>query len=348
MTDPRIARLGELIVDYSLDLEAGTGPPHRRAAGGRAARRRALPRRAPARVRSRTSSVELERLPELLLAEGTDEQIDVRLADRSRTRSSGSTRSSRSGRSRTRARSPGSTRAAPAAASRRSAAAREPALGADRRRRDALVRRRSSRRSAHAQDAEMSLAEYEAFVFRACHVEEPGDPVAHWRGVRDELAARAPASSERARAADRRPGHRPPARRRGTALASPADGRLQHAGRRGLHEPARDRDRGRDPLHVPGDLPRARGRGRPAALRGRPRRRRPRRRAASDYLRRAARASTRARDVLGEVAFGLNYEIDRFTRNILFDEKIGGTMHLALGVGFRRPAARTRRGCTGT
>jgi aminopeptidase len=37
---------------------------------------------------------------------------------------------------------------------------------------------------------------------------------------------------------------------------------------------------------------------------------------------------------IGEVAFGLNYEIDRFTRNILFDEKIGGTMHLALGMGF--------------
>ena len=34
---------------------------------------------------------------------------------------------------------------------------------------------------------------------------------------------------------------------------------------------------------------------------------------------------------LGEVAFGLNYGITRFTRNILFDEKIGGTMHLALG-----------------
>jgi aminopeptidase len=38
--------------------------------------------------------------------------------------------------------------------------------------------------------------------------------------------------------------------------------------------------------------------------------------------------------MVGEVAFGLNYEIDRFTRNILLDEKIGGTMHLALGAGF--------------
>ncbi|MDQ3327148.1 MAG: aminopeptidase [Chloroflexota bacterium] len=34
---------------------------------------------------------------------------------------------------------------------------------------------------------------------------------------------------------------------------------------------------------------------------------------------------------LGEVAFGLNYSIQEFSRNILFDEKIGGTMHTALG-----------------
>ena len=40
--------------------------------------------------------------------------------------------------------------------------------------------------------------------------------------------------------------------------------------------------------------------------------------------------------ILGEVAFGLNYEIDRFTRDILFDEKIGGTLHLALGSSFKK------------
>lgn len=34
---------------------------------------------------------------------------------------------------------------------------------------------------------------------------------------------------------------------------------------------------------------------------------------------------------LGEIAFGTNEQISRFTGNILFDEKIGGTMHLALG-----------------
>ena len=34
---------------------------------------------------------------------------------------------------------------------------------------------------------------------------------------------------------------------------------------------------------------------------------------------------------VGEIAIGTNYGIKRFTKNILFDEKIGGTCHLAVG-----------------
>lgn len=34
---------------------------------------------------------------------------------------------------------------------------------------------------------------------------------------------------------------------------------------------------------------------------------------------------------VGETALGTNYGIQRFTKNMLFDEKMGGTMHLALG-----------------
>lgn len=34
---------------------------------------------------------------------------------------------------------------------------------------------------------------------------------------------------------------------------------------------------------------------------------------------------------LGEVAVGNNYGVERYTRNTLYDEKIGGTFHLALG-----------------
>jgi len=37
---------------------------------------------------------------------------------------------------------------------------------------------------------------------------------------------------------------------------------------------------------------------------------------------------------LGEFAFGNNRNIDRCTKNVLFDEKIGGTVHLALGASF--------------
>ena len=33
----------------------------------------------------------------------------------------------------------------------------------------------------------------------------------------------------------------------------------------------------------------------------------------------------------GEVAIGTNYGIQKFTRNMLFDEKIGGTIHMAIG-----------------
>jgi aminopeptidase len=37
---------------------------------------------------------------------------------------------------------------------------------------------------------------------------------------------------------------------------------------------------------------------------------------------------------VGELGIGTNYGISRFTKNILYDEKMGGTFHLALGSGF--------------
>lgn len=37
---------------------------------------------------------------------------------------------------------------------------------------------------------------------------------------------------------------------------------------------------------------------------------------------------------IGEFAIGTNSDIDQFTGNILFDEKIGGTFHMALGAGY--------------
>jgi aminopeptidase len=37
---------------------------------------------------------------------------------------------------------------------------------------------------------------------------------------------------------------------------------------------------------------------------------------------------------LGELGIGTNYGITRYTKRILFDEKIGGTFHIALGSGY--------------
>ncbi|HKY78370.1 MAG TPA: aminopeptidase [Anaerolineales bacterium] len=37
---------------------------------------------------------------------------------------------------------------------------------------------------------------------------------------------------------------------------------------------------------------------------------------------------------IGELGIGTNYSIDRFTKSILYDEKIGGTIHTAVGAGY--------------
>ncbi len=39
---------------------------------------------------------------------------------------------------------------------------------------------------------------------------------------------------------------------------------------------------------------------------------------------------------LGEFAIGTNYGIKKFTKNMLFDEKLGGTLHCTLGLGFEK------------
>ena len=45
---------------------------------------------------------------------------------------------------------------------------------------------------------------------------------------------------------------------------------------------------------------------------------------------------------VGEFAFGINSGIQRFTKNTLFDEKIGGTIHLALGKGYPETGSRNK------
>jgi aminopeptidase len=334
MTDPRTTRLAELLIGYSLELQAGqilrvdtaeAGAPLAIELYRAALRQGAFP----------YVNMELEPLRELLLREGEGAQLDfipptaedevdridaiATVWSESNTRSLGET--------------------APELQQRVMAAERQ------------LVNRRWNRiakgemrwcgalypSAAHAQDAGMSLPEHERFVYRACHVENDGDPVAHWQATRAELAARA---EQLTRARELRvvgPG---------TDLRVVVDGRAWEAadGRYNMpdgevytspHEGSTEGEisfafptvfQGRE---VEGARLRFEGGSVVAAeaRRGKP------------FLQAALDVDDGARR-LGEIAFGLNYEIDRFTNNTLFDEKIGGTMHVALGGAFKELGGR--------
>jgi aminopeptidase len=49
-----------------------------------------------------------------------------------------------------------------------------------------------------------------------------------------------------------------------------------------------------------------------------------------DFLKRVL-ATDAGASVVGEFALGTNMAVDRFCKDILIDEKIGGTMHVAMG-----------------
>lgn len=192
----------------------------------------------------------------------------------------------------------------------------------------------------HAQEAEMSLADYEDFVFAACHVHEES-PEDHWRGVSTTLEARA---SELGSVRELRivgPDTDLRVSVDGRSWLA-ADGRFNMPDGEVFTSPIETETEGEIRYTFPAvyhgreveDI-RLRFEGgrvvRAEAARG------------NDYLQSLLDMDPGAR-VLGEVAFGLNYEIDRFTRNILFDEKIGGTMHLALGSGFPQTGGQNTSG----
>jgi len=60
-----------------------------------------------------------------------------------------------------------------------------------------------------------------------------------------------------------------------------------------------------------------------------------------DYLIKMLESDEGARH-LGEFAIGTNFDINKFTGNILFDEKIGGTFHMALGAGYPETGSKNK------
>jgi aminopeptidase len=185
---------------------------------------------------------------------------------------------------------------------------------------------------AYAQDADMSLAEYEEFVFGACHVgANDSDPVAYWRGMQ----------KEQQRLVDALTGH-DRVQVKGTCV----DLTLSIKGRRFLNAcgehnmpdgeiftgPVEQSVNGWIRFEFPCVYHGNEVQGVEMHFRdGRVSE------AKADkndgFLQRMLETDAGAR-FLGEFAIGNNFGVQQITREILFDEKFGGTIHLALGAGY--------------
>ena len=184
--------------------------------------------------------------------------------------------------------------------------------------------------NAHAADAEMSLREFEDFYFSACLADD-GDPLSAWKR----------ASEEWNRLAEHFEG------REEVHITGPGtDSRLGIAGRtfevaEGAHNmpdgefftgPIEDATEGEVNFHLPATIGgrevvgvRLRFEGGKvvdaSAERG------------EEYLISLLDTDEGSR-ILGELGIGTNYGITKGTRSILLDEKIGGTIHLAVGASY--------------
>jgi len=332
--DPRYDALAELVLDHSLRLQPGDVLRIEGDAAAAAPLVVPLHREAIKRGAHAYTALDLSGLKEVLVEQGSDEQLDfvspIELRELDAIDASVTIWSETNTRS--------FTRLDTDRRQRQLTAQRQFAI----RRRDRIARGEHrwcgtlSPTEGQAQDADMSLADYEDFVFRACHVLDD-DPVDHWRQVGERLQARAEelGSVRELRIVGE-----------DTDLTVVVEGRTWRAayGRQNVPDgevytsPVETGVNGTVRFGFPAvfvgrEIDDARlvlenGRVVAAEAAG-----------GEDYLR--SQLDEGASGV-GEIAFGLNYEIDRFTRNILFDEKIGGTMHMALGMGFEALGGQNR------
>jgi aminopeptidase len=193
---------------------------------------------------------------------------------------------------------------------------------------------------AHAQDAEMSLSEYEDFVYNAC-MPDMADPVGYWKTV----------STRQARIIDwlqdKQSVH---------VIGPETDLRLSIAGRKFINcdckENVPDGEVFTGPVensvdgHVYFSYPSIYGGREVSGIRlwfekGKVVK------ATADkneaFLLKTLDTDEGSRYV-GEFAIGTNEGIDRFTGEILFDEKIGGSFHMALGEGYPESGSQNHSG----
>lgn len=181
--------------------------------------------------------------------------------------------------------------------------------------------------NAHAQDAGMSLEEYAEFVFSSLHLDEE-DPIAYWEKVSKEQS-RLISVLEKGREI--------------RVLGKGTDLTLRTEGRRWINADGRKNMPDGEIYTAPHEHS-ANGCilfSFPAIYQGREvegvrlvfqegKAVKAEAQKGEEYLKRVLDIDEGAR-YIGEFAFGTNYSIQKFTRDILFDEKIGGTLHTALG-----------------
>ncbi len=191
---------------------------------------------------------------------------------------------------------------------------------------------------AHAQDADMSLADFENFVYTACKVDVP-DPAAAWRKVQRQQQKMVEFLNGTRKIRIIAPG---------TDITLSVKGRswINCCGTENLPDgevftgPVEDSANGTIQFSFPACL---NGRevegvclsfkdGKVVEAHARKN---------EEYLFKMLDIDSGAR-FLGEFSFATNRGIQRFTRNILFDEKIGGTVHLALGASYAESGGRNK------
>jgi len=192
--------------------------------------------------------------------------------------------------------------------------------------------------SGSAQQAGMSLADYEEFVFRACFADRP-DPIAAWREL----------SQQQQRYADFLDGVKTlrvegPGTDLTVSVAGRkwvnSDGKANFPSGEVFTGPVEDSASGRIRFDVPTVFSGTAVEGIELVFKtGRVVSARAER---GEEMLESALATDAGSRFLGELAFGLNYGITRATKNVLFDEKIGGTIHLAVGAAYPETGSRNR------
>jgi aminopeptidase len=182
----------------------------------------------------------------------------------------------------------------------------------------------------YAAEAEMSLADYEDFYYRACLCDRP-DPIAAWREQSEETRRLAEWIEGKQEVHLEGPG---------TDLTLNIDGRkfIAADGRHNMPDgefftgPVEDSVNGEVSFSYPAvyggrEVAGVKLRFRNGVVVDASAERN------EDFLLSTLDTDDGARR-LGELGIGTNYGIDRFTKEILLDEKIGGTVHLAIGMSY--------------